>query len=215
MKKIVMTLVLLMAISVSAEAQKKEKKNKNQIDLAEYKDEIAKNEIMLRTMNFQINPTQVQAKTSKPYMITQYQYMRFYPNSIQIRTEKFDPAQRLAVHKDRSQDIGITTVEVIDGKNVGVMSPSEPEGRLAGLDQHIAPTLRNMMPFEVETASYKVEKNEPGPEEGTWLVMLTTQYEMTKLTLIITVRTTTGNCYVRVESNQEETWMYKGKIVPN
>ena len=217
MKKLIMMLALLMAVGVSAEAQKKEKKDKKQLDLAQYREDMARNEIMLRTMNFQFIPKEVQARTSKIYLIIQYQYLRFYPNAIQVKTEKFDPAERLNVTGNRFKE-GEQVLMGYDGNGNPIIGTagSSPTDEVALLG-HIrsGPALRNMMPFEVESAAFEVEKNEPGKEEGTWLIILKTQYESALLTFIITVRTATGNCYVKVESNKEETWMYKGRIAAN
>ena len=218
MKKLIMMLALLMAVGVSAEAQKKEKKNKKQIDLTQYREDMARNEIMLRTMNFQFIPKEVQARTSKIYLITQYQYLRFYPNAIQVKTEKFDPAERLNLTNNMYKEGEKVVIGYMGEDPTAVVSTVgssiSDEIALIGHARR-GSTLRNMMPFEVESGAFEVEKNEPGEEEGTWLIILKTQYESALLTFIVTVRTATGNCYVKVESNKEETWMYKGRIAAN
>jgi|GEM_PF-3150884 len=194
MRKVLFILAILVTANTALYAQKDSKADKG-IKKEEAAAAIsAEIKMLMQSKNFQFNPSEVQTKTSKSVRITNYEYMRVYPTSLQIRMTKIDPSERSNYHGD----LGTT----------GLSTEERASGRVGG-QASIATT----MPFNLETSSFEILQNEPGKKDN-WVFRFKTQPDAI-LTFTINVNCNTGQASMRVESNKEETWTYKGKIVPN
>ena len=195
MKKLLFLLIAVAAVSISAQAQKKDKKAEKATQDAEA---VVENERMLQSFNFQFNPSDVEVKTGGRHRIIGYEYMRFYPNSLQIRTVKFDPTKR-------ANNLGTTAEGGPANDGTGAPDPGSRDRRSI---------TDPIMEFSVETVTFDIIKNEPGKKDNSWVIELKTQTDAI-LTFLINVDTRSGQASIKVSSNKEEPWTYRGKIVPN
>lgn len=186
MKKLILLLAVMFSVSIGAQAQKADK------DAAKA-EAAAQTQAMLKAVNFQFNPSDVQTKTGSTVRINQYEYMRVYPDRVQIRMTKIDPKAKNDYYGDKST----------------AMSLEERAGSRAGVKSTLAPT----MLFDLETTTVQVLKNEAG-KGSNWELILKVQTDAI-YTMTFKVNTETGMSTLRVDSNKEESFTYKGKIVPN
>jgi len=122
---------------------------------------------------------------------------------------KFDPNERHNIYKDKPGPEELGRKLAAGNYKEGVKA--ESNANYAHQKERI-PTTQIAELFDLQTTAFDILKNEQG-KGNDWNMVLVVKSDAT-LTFTIKVNCKTGLGSVRVDSNKEPTWTYRGKFLP-